>query len=74
MNAHQIKEGIAQFTEEKRALEERLRVMIAGELDAFAERTGATADQVDVCIVTVPRLGMSPYRYTSAVRVSTPLD
>lgn len=69
-----IKQGIAEFVAEKHKLEQRLRTLIAAELAAFTELTGATVDHVDVGIVSVTCIGTPADRFISAVRVTTPLD
>lgn len=69
-----IKQGIAEFTAEKRALEQRLCTMVASEIKAFHSMTGATVDSVNVSILTMHLIGAPAERVVSSVRVDTPLD
>lgn len=69
-----IKQGLAEFTEAKRLLEDRLRTMVASELAAFHALTGATVDNVSIGIMTMHVMGAPAERVVSTVRVSTPLD
>ncbi len=69
-----IKAGIVAFKAERMALERRLKQVIAAELAAFTELTGATVSEVDVAIVSVTCIGTPADRFISAVRVATPLD
>lgn len=70
----EIKEGLAQFIAAKHALEQRLRTVIAAELSAFSDLTGATVESVDVGICTMQSLCAPAERFVSSVRVVTPLD
>lgn len=69
-----IKQGIAEFINEKRALEDRLRTIVQAELSAFHALTGATVDGVNVSIMTMHLLGAPAERVVGSVRVDTPLD
>lgn len=70
-----IKQGIAEFVAERRNLEDRLRTLIAAELKAFNELTGASVDSVHVGIMEMHcGLGTPTERVVTSVRVSTPLD
>lgn len=69
-----IKQGIAEFVAERTAMEQRIRTMIAAELAAFHDLTGATVESIQVGLVTMQFVGTPAERFVSSVKVDTPLD
>ena len=69
-----IKQGLADLRTERAELEQRLHKLIANEVSAFSDRTGASVASIDVRILDVDVLGAPKQRRVMHVSVATLLD